>query len=162
MTEVSGASHLDAMVRFIEKLALGLVDMGWPRTPARIFGALLVTDSGRLTAGELADILSISPAAVSGAVRYLDQVGIVAKERVPGQRRDSYRLYDDLWYASFVKRDRMMKTWADTAAEGMDLLGADSDAGKRLADMRDFFEFFAAELPAMFDRWHDQRPSRDA
>ncbi|APE36287.1 MarR family transcriptional regulator [Nocardia mangyaensis] len=162
MTEVSSSSHADGTVRFIEKLALGLVDMGWPRTPARVFGALLVTDSGRLTAGELADTLSISPAAVSGAVRYLDQVGIVAKERVPGQRRDSYRLYDDLWYASFIKRDRLMKMWADTASEGMGLLGADSDAGKRLADMRDFFEFFAAELPAMFDRWHAQRPGRDA
>ena len=32
------------------------------------------TDSGRLTAAELAELLQISPAAVSGAVRYLTQV----------------------------------------------------------------------------------------
>ena len=39
--------------------------------PARVFSALLATDSGRLTAAELAERLQISPAAVSGAVRYL-------------------------------------------------------------------------------------------
>ncbi|MBF6214033.1 MarR family transcriptional regulator [Nocardia puris] len=161
MADDTGSPTSDDRVRFIEKLALGLAEMGWPRTPARVFAAMIVADSGRLTAAELAETLSISPAAVSGAVRYLDQVGIVARERVPGQRRDSYRLYDDLWYASFVKRDRLMKMWAETASEGIGLVGADTDAGHRLADMRDFFEFFAAELPVMFDRWHAQRPSRD-
>lgn len=71
-----------------------------------------------------------------------------------GERRDSYRVFDDLWYASFLKRDRMMKAWSDTAGEGIDLLGAATPAGKRLAEIRDFFEFFTAELPLLFDRWH--------
>ena len=57
--------------------------------PARVFAALLATDSGRLTAAELAELLQISPAAVSGAVRYLTQVGMVHREREPGSRRDS-------------------------------------------------------------------------
>lgn len=144
-------------LQFIEKLALGLAEMGWQRMAARVFAALMVTESGRMTAGELAETLSVSPAAISGAVRYLDQVGLITKERIAGERRDSYRVYDDLWYASFLKRDRMMKTWIDTATEGVQLLGERSRAGKRLADMRDFFEFFAAELPALFDRWHARR-----
>lgn len=143
-----------AVRQFIEKLALGLADMGWPRMPARVFAALMVADSGRLTAGELADVLSVSPAAISGAVRYLDHVGLVTRERVAGERRDSYRVFDDLWYASFLKRDRMMKAWSDTAGEGIDLLGAETPAGKRLAEIRDFFEFFNAELPLLFERWH--------
>ena len=36
-------------------------------------------------------MLRISPAAVSGAVRYLIRLGLVHKERVPGSRRDCYR-----------------------------------------------------------------------
>ncbi|MBF6414910.1 GbsR/MarR family transcriptional regulator [Nocardia cyriacigeorgica] len=162
MTADSGdsATAIDR-ARFAEKLALGLVEMGWPRMPARVFATLQTCDAGRMTAGELAETLSISPAAVSGAVKYLDQVGMVAKERLPGHRRDTYRLYDDLWYASFLKRDRMMKMWAETAGEGIDLLGDDTPAGRRLAEMRDFFEFFAAELPVLFDRWHAQRTSRN-
>lgn len=147
----------EAVRQFIEKLALGLAEMGWQRMAARVFAALMMQDTGRMTAGELAELLSVSPAAISGAVRYLDQVGLVTKERLPGERRDSYRVYDDLWFASFLKRDRMMKMWADTAGEGVTLLGKGTPAGKRLAEMRDFFEFFIAELPVLFDRWHARR-----
>ncbi|ONM48800.1 GbsR/MarR family transcriptional regulator [Nocardia donostiensis] len=158
MTQETDSPLLAAdMVRYIEKLALGLTEMGWPRMPARVFAALQVSDEGRLTAAELARILSISPAAISGAVRYLDQVGVVTKVRLPGQRRDHYQLYDDLWYASFLKRDRMLKMWAENADEGIELVGQDTKAGRRLAEMRDFFEFFVTELPLLFDRWHEQR-----
>src|SRR5499427_10427465 len=81
---------------FIEKFAAVLVAAGFPPMPARVFVALLVTDSGRLTAADLAEVLRVSPAAVSGAVRYLIQVGLVHKERVPGSRRDYYRMPDDV------------------------------------------------------------------
>lgn len=147
----------DAVRQFVEKLAIGLAEMGWQRMAARVFAALIVTDSGRQSAGELAETLSVSPAAISGAVRYLDQVGLITKERIPGERRDSYRVYDDLWFSSFVKRDRLLKTWVDTASEGLAVVGEDTPAGKRLADMRDFFDFFAAELPVLFDRWYARR-----
>lgn len=146
-----------AVLQFIENFAIVLTDMGFQRMAARVFAALMVTDSGRMTAGELAETLSVSPAAISGAVRYLDQVGLVARERAPGERRDSYRVYDDMWYASFLKRDRLMMLWRDQAKEGIDIVGAGTPAGRRLAEMRDFFEFMVAEIPAMFDRWHASR-----
>ena len=74
----------DPLFEYIERFAAVLVLAGFPAMPARVFVALLVTDSGRLSAAELAGLLRISPAAVSGAVRYLIQVGLVHKERVPG------------------------------------------------------------------------------
>ena len=40
----------DAVARFVERFAGGLADAGMPRMPARVFVALLATDSGRLTA----------------------------------------------------------------------------------------------------------------
>lgn len=147
----------DALRQFVETLALGLANMGWQRMAARVFAALMVTDSGRMTAGELAGMLSVSPAAISGAVRYLDQVGLIAKERVPGERRDSYRVLDDMWYASFLKQDRLLKLWGETADEGIAVLGEHTPAGKRLAEMRDFFQFFAEEMPLLFERWHARR-----
>ena len=48
--------------------------------PARVFAALLASDSGRLTSAELSALLKVSPAAVSGAVRYLAQVNLVSRE----------------------------------------------------------------------------------
>jgi len=58
----------DAVARFIERFAGGLTDAGMPRMPARVFVALLATDSGRLTAAELAERLHSSAGAISGAV----------------------------------------------------------------------------------------------
>ena len=61
--------------RFVEHFALLLDEAGVPRMPARVFAAILADDAGRLTAGELAERLQVSPAAISGAVRYLTQAG---------------------------------------------------------------------------------------
>jgi DNA-binding transcriptional regulator GbsR (MarR family) len=73
--------------------------------PARVFVALLVSDDGRRTAAELAEMLKVSPAAISNAVRYLQQVRLAVREREPGERRDHYRLYDDTWYEAVTQRD---------------------------------------------------------
>ena len=76
-----------AVRQFIERFASLLADSGMPRMPARIFAALLSSDTSRRTAEELAELLQVSPAAVSGGVRYLVQVGLVSREAQPGSRR---------------------------------------------------------------------------
>src|SRR5690349_19613035 len=92
----------EAVQRFVEHFASALVNAGLQRTHARVFAALHGTDSGRLTAAELAETLQISPAAVSGAVRYLTQFNLIRREREPGSRRDVYVLYRDNWYEAIV------------------------------------------------------------
>src|SRR6202050_144128 len=85
------------VTRFVEDLASALMEMGVPRMPARVFAALLTTDSGRLTAAELDTKLQISPAAVSGAVRYLVQIGMARRESEAGSRRHYYRGAHHVW-----------------------------------------------------------------
>lgn len=152
----------EAVRNYIENLALTLTQIGLQRMAARVFAALTVSDSGRMTSAELAETLSVSPAAISGAVRYLEQVGFVAKEREPGERRDHYRLYDDLWYASFLKRDRLLRLWRDATFEGVETLGADTPAGRRVAKLADFLDFICKEIPVLFDRWREERVNADA
>ena len=145
------------MLRFIERFASVMVEGGVPRMPARVFSALLATDSGRLTSSELAELLQVSPAAVSGAVRYLTQVGLIAREREPGSRRDVYRMHDDQWYEAIVRREPLLSRWERAILEGIDAVGADTPAGRRLTDTAEFFEFLQAEMPAMLARWRAQR-----
>ncbi|MBK1784979.1 GbsR/MarR family transcriptional regulator [Prauserella cavernicola] len=142
---------------YVESLALTLSQIGFPRMPARVFAALTVSDEGRMSSADLAEALEVSPAAISGAVRYLEQVGLISKERQPGERRDHYQLYDDFWFASFLKRDRMLRMWRDTTAEGVEAVGPDTPAGLRLSRMADFLAFVVKEVPALFDRWHEER-----
>jgi DNA-binding transcriptional regulator GbsR (MarR family) len=142
-----------AVQRFIEGFASALTDGGVPRMPARVFAALLATDSGRLTAAELAERLQVSPAAISGAVRYLTQVALVSREREPGSRRDHYRLLNDLWYEAALRREPLLTRWERSMREGMEALGPDTPAGARLAESMAFFEFLQEELPAVLERW---------
>ncbi|MBN2623503.1 MAG: MarR family transcriptional regulator [Acidimicrobiales bacterium] len=150
----------DAVARFVERFALLLTEAGWPRTPARVFACLLADDGGRLTARELSTRLQISPAAVSGGVRYLAQVHLVVRERDPGARRDHYRCADDVWTRSFQQQTAQLKRWEEGLAEGVALVGPDTPAGRRLDDSRALFRFMQDELPAMLQRWQEQhRPA---
>jgi len=147
----------DPLFGYLERFSSVLVAAGIPPMPARVFVALLVADSGRLSAAELAEVLQVSPAAVSGGVRYLIQVGLVHKERVPGSRRDYYRMPDDVWSDMFKLRDQVMQRWAALVREGIELLGPDTPAGARLAGHAAFFEFVSAELPEVLKRWDEYR-----
>lgn len=145
------------MARFVERFGSVLEEGGVPRMPARVFSSLLATDSGRLTAAELAEQLQISPAAVSGAVRYLIGVNLVGREREPGSRRDVYRLHNDLWYEAIVNREPLLSRWQRAIEDGVEAVGADSPAGHRLSETAEFFAFLQAEMPAMLARWRAQR-----
>jgi DNA-binding transcriptional regulator GbsR (MarR family) len=149
-----------AVGSFIERFASVLVEAGVPPMPARVFSALLVTDSGRLTAAELAALLGASPAAISGAVRYLGQVGMISREREPGSRRDVFLVLDDLWYEMSVRQDQILTRWISAARDGVEVLGARTPAGKRVADSLDFFVFLEQEMPALLDRWRARRTAR--
>jgi DNA-binding transcriptional regulator GbsR (MarR family) len=148
-----GLAARDALPDFIERFAAVLIMAGFPPMPARVFVALLVTDSGRLTAAELVDLLQISPAAVSGAVRYLSGLGLLHKERVPGSRREYYRMPGDIWRQVMGLRNQVLIRWTTLLKEGIDLVGADTPAGRRMTGHAAFFEFLANELPAIFSRW---------
>jgi predicted transcriptional regulator len=143
----------DAVSRFIERFAAVLVEAGVPRMPARVFAALLATDSGRLTAAELATLLQASPGAISGAVRYLIPVNLVSREHEPGSRRDVYRVQNDPWYEAVVHREQVMVRWQERMREGVRALGAGSPAGRRMAESLAFFEFVQGELPGLLGRW---------
>ena len=73
--------ELDAVDRFVERFTALLIDGGMPRMPALVFSRVLAEDSGQLTAAEIAERLDVSPAAVSGAVRYLTRVGMLVRTR---------------------------------------------------------------------------------
>jgi DNA-binding transcriptional ArsR family regulator len=147
----------DELHAYIERFAGVLTDTGFPRMPARVFVALLTADSGRLTAAELAETLQISPAAVSGAVRYLTQLQLVGREREPGSRRDRYRVFDEVWREAMLNRDFVLSRWQGALSEGMRLLGEDSAASARLGESLHFFTFLRREMPALLDRYYRER-----
>jgi hypothetical protein len=154
---VPRAVDADALARFVERFAVVLTDAGWPRMPARVFACLLADESGELTARELAARLQVSPAAISGAVRYLQQISLVTRAREPGARTDHYRLTGDVWYESIVHRTAELRRWEDSLAAGAEVVGPGTAAGRRLEESRAFFAFLRGELPRLLERWRAQQ-----
>lgn len=150
----------EAVSKFVESFAAQLVEAGMQRMPARVFSALLASDSGSLTSAELGESLQVSPAAVSGAVRYLSQQHMISREREPGSRRERYRVHSNQWYEALTNRETIIKRWESALSEGVASLGADSPAGRRMAETLAFFEFVDGEIMAMMERWRVHREER--
>jgi DNA-binding transcriptional regulator GbsR (MarR family) len=148
----------DAVAHVVEQFATLLETYGFPRMSGRIIMALMVTEAPGLTAAELAETLKVSPAAISTSMRYPLAVGLVERFSVPGQRRVRYRLPDDAWYLASATKDPLYRRIADLAREGVAAVGGEGTApGARLEQMRDFFSYLEAEVPALVERWHEQR-----
>jgi DNA-binding transcriptional ArsR family regulator len=157
----AGTRDEQALREIVEQLGRLLAEWGLPRMAARVIFVLMTADEPSLTAGELAERLGASPAAISGGVRYLTQIHMVARDVVPGSRRDRYRLVDDSWYEVTLEKMTLLTTLADIARSGVDAAGGPgTPAGARLAGMRDFYDFVQEELPAMLDRWAVHKASR--
>ncbi|MFD8913043.1 GbsR/MarR family transcriptional regulator [Streptomyces sp. NPDC059575] len=160
--ETGAGRDPETVSRFVERFAAQLVEAGMPRMPARVFAALLSSDTGTLTSAELGEQLRISPAAVSGAVRYLAQVHLVSREREPGSRRERYRVHSDQWYEALTNREAIIKRWEEALRDGVSTLGADSPAGRRLSETLEFFEFIEKDVAGLMERWRAHRERRAA
>ena len=154
---MDGGRDGEAVRRFIERFALTLAESGMARMPARVFAAILTADDGRCTAAELAGLLGVSPAAISGAVRYLIQLRLVRREREPGERRDHYRISSDTWYEAVTRREEMIGRWEQDLADGVKAVGPGSAAGDRLEETRQFFEHFRKALEQAVLDWRALR-----
>ncbi|WP_030486208.1 GbsR/MarR family transcriptional regulator [Micromonospora chokoriensis] len=149
-------SH-DPVHLFVERMALAFAEVGFPRMAARVLFTVMSADDP-LTAAEIGDRLGVSAAAVSGAVRYLTQFGMLIREPVPRSRRDRYRMPDNPWYEATITKTVLYKTFIDVADGGVSALdGPNTPAGERVAEMRDFFIFVQEEIDSMGQRWRERR-----
>ena len=93
----------DAVGRFIERFASVLTEAGIPRMPARVFAALLASDSGRLTAADLAGLLMARWTAV-----LREGVGLLGADTPAGAR-----MTESVQYFDFVSAElpRVVVRW---------------------------------------------------
>jgi DNA-binding transcriptional regulator GbsR (MarR family) len=145
----------------VERLGRVLEDSGVPRMPARVFAYILAEDRDRYTAAELAEGLQVSPAAISGAVRYLAQTHLVVKERRPAGRGDLYRVVDgDVWGTIMTARLPQMDNYVASLDKAAALLAPGSPGRLRVEETRDYFAFAREGLSDLAERWAKYRAER--
>ncbi|HEX6195633.1 MAG TPA: MarR family transcriptional regulator [Jiangellaceae bacterium] len=146
------------LLRFVERFALILAENGIPRMSARVFAYVLADDADRYTAAELAEGLRVSPAAISGAVRFLVASGMLGREREPGARADTYRIYDDdVWGTITRQRLPIVERWATAIEDGLHHLEEGSRGWRRMRETQEYFRWVAQETYELMDRWAKHR-----
>lgn len=139
-----------------EQAAAMMTAAGMPRMPARVMMALVAAPDGGYTAAQLAERLGISPAAVSGAVRYLQQLHFIQRRSRPGDRRDRYEFVHDTFAASIVGNlpvyDRLA-AYIDTIAGEHE----DDRARERAVELAAFFRFLSTRMAQISEEWRAQR-----
>ena len=144
--------------RFVERFGSALTAAGMQRLPARVFAALLADDDGRMTAAELGEVLAVSPASVSGAVRSLQQMRMIHREREQGSRRDVYVVADDAWHDVMMNSANIYAPLTQSLREGVEQVGGrGTTAGGRLALSVAFLEFVTEEMHQLSERWDKRR-----
>ncbi|MGW4799447.1 GbsR/MarR family transcriptional regulator [Nonomuraea sp. NPDC004297] len=141
---------------FLERFAVIMSESGYPRMAARVFAALLVSDDGSLTVAELVERLQVGPPAISGAMKYLSRVGMVTRERDPGERRDRYRVDQVAWFTAALSSDQVYRRFEESAQQGLEVFGRDTPTGARLEETRRFFAFLRREVPQLMRKWQEE------
>lgn len=145
---------------YVERAAAVLTGAGFPRMPSRVLMTLTAAEHA-LTAAELAERLDASPAAISGAVRYLQTLAMIHRVSQPGSRRDVYELPGNSWYAATMAETRVYDAMITISEDAVDAVGGtDSAAGERIAELVGFFRFIRQRLPALLTEWAQQNSAK--
>ncbi|MEU6315609.1 helix-turn-helix domain-containing protein [Streptomyces sp. NPDC047014] len=143
----------EAVREFTESFTVLLEQQGVPRMAARVLVALYTADSGAQTAAELVQRLRVSPASVSHAVTFLEQQGLLRRDRAPGERRERYVLDDEVWLRSTLASVRMNAVLVAASRRGAEVLGAATPAGERFGTSAEFLALIGDALQEALDRW---------
>ncbi|MEV0374425.1 helix-turn-helix domain-containing protein [Streptomyces sp. NPDC050636] len=139
-----------------------LVQQGMPRMTARVLACLCITDSGTLTAADLVQRLRVSPASVSHAVTFLEQQGLLRRERVPGVRRERYVVDDEVWLRSTLAALQMNDALVAASQRAAEILGVATPAGARFESSAEFLLLVSESLQKVMEQWRQSRAARSA
>ena len=136
----------EAVREYEEVFTTVLMQSGLPnKMMARVLVALYTTDSGSLTASELAQRLQVSPASISKAITFLESQDLVRRER-DERRRERYIVDDELSYQSVIGSARALAWQVEIARQGARVLGPGTPAAARLENIARFLDFVGESL----------------
>ncbi len=151
----SGKEGIDAFVSHFGAL---MSASGMPGLSGHVFALLLATPQAQLTARQIGEALHISPAAVSGATKYLAEVGFTRRLRRPGSRQVVHAVVSENWYETLLVRNNVVEASRALFMEGSRAAGGTrTAAGRRLWLNAKLFECLGAAVSETLEKWHAER-----
>lgn len=144
----------EAVRAYEETLTTVFMQSGTPKMMARVMASLTLSDEGSLTAADLVRRLQVSPASVSKAVAFLESQAMVRRER-DERRRERYVVDDEIMYEGMMASARSTAQVAETARQGVGVLGSGTPAATRLENMARFLDFVSESIVRAADQARD-------
>lgn len=149
-------------LHFVEEVALVFEDIGQPRMAGRILGWLLISNPPYQSADELVEALQASRSSISAMTRLLIEQDLIEKIGLPGDRRDYFRMKPDVWAQLLQARLSQVTFLHQLTERGLTLLEDDSSGlRQRLQDMHDLYSYLELEIPALIERWEEERHAKE-
>ncbi|MET8944482.1 helix-turn-helix domain-containing protein [Streptomyces sp. NPDC004542] len=144
----------EAVRAYEETLTTVFMQSGTPKMMARVMAAVCVSDAGSLTASELVERLQVSPASVSKAVAFLEEQGMVRRER-DERRRERYVVDSDVFYEAMMASARGTAQVAETARQGVGVLGPGTPAAVRMENIARYLDFVSESIARAAEQARD-------
>ena len=142
--------------RFMDDVARLLIPSGVPPVAARLYGYLLLCP-GPVSLDEITAGLGISKSSASVAARLLESYALAHRHAAPGTKRALYAVADD-YEAMIRQQNRLLDALAGQLDAGARIARSRA-AGKRLAEMADFYRVMRGAMEDAMSRWkRDRRP----
>jgi hypothetical protein len=84
-------------------------------------------------------------------------MGMVERVPAPGSRREHFRFRQDAWTTLMSSQNAALMLMTTAADAGLAIAGADSPAGRRLIELRDFYRYILDRMPALIEDWRRDR-----
>ncbi|MEV6624424.1 helix-turn-helix domain-containing protein [Amycolatopsis sp. NPDC051106] len=156
----AGPDGRDPLVQrgFQDRFTEMMIQTGVPAMMAKVLVCLFTSDTGSSTAPELVARLQVSPASISKAIAWLEQRGLVGRER--DGRRQRYLIDDDVWYRAWQTSAEGMARWAALSRQGAELYGTTTPAGARLHATSRFFDHLGHDMTQAAEHWRQTLATR--
>jgi DNA-binding MarR family transcriptional regulator len=135
-------AEADQLLSWVERVANFWAEQyGLPPITGRVLGWLMVCEPAEQSAGEIADAIGASRASLTTNMRLLVVGGLVRRRTRPGKRTTYYSVEEDTWRRAVEHKLASLAAFRDIAADGLDLVGADSERAGRIRAAHDTFDW---------------------
>ena len=142
---------------FVEQIAVLLEADGLPRVAGRIFGLLLVSAEPR-SLDEIAEHVGVSKASISINVRLLEEKGSVERVGRQADRRDYYRIADDILERSLEQRIARWRRFHEVIAGARQTCVIKQESVRsRLEAMDHVYQHMLDATTRALDEWRARR-----
>ena len=145
---------------FVEQIAVILETDGLPRVAGRLFGLLLVSAEPR-SLDDLAKHLKVSKASVSINARLLEEKGLGERVGREADRRDYYRIAEDMLVRTLEQRIAKIRRFQQSIAEARKTCTIDDEIVRSRLESIDLAHHHLIEATGRaLDEWRTRHRKR--